>query len=396
MSDQPKQEKRDGITRIELKDGRVRHRFVIDVGRDPMTGKRTQLTRTFDSWKEARAERARMISETATGNFVRPRKLTVDQYLDQWFEGATRNVRPSTKRSYRDALAPVRERLGARKLQDLTKADVEALVTWMETSGRKRGGKAGTGLGPRSIRLTLGRLTAALKMAQAEGLVVRNVAALVDPPRYVPGDRKTWSAEEVQRFLAEAARDRLHAAWRLSLYGLRRGEVLGLRWDDIDLDAGTLSVRRARVLVEGRVLEQEPKTRNGVRTLPLDDELLGALRTLRASQARERLAAGEAYETDGHVVVDELGAPVHPEWYSDEFGRVAKRAGVPRIVLHEGRHTALSLMEKAGVPVSIVSRWAGHYDAAFTLRQYVHADHAEDLAAGRDVFGKLYKIGGGA
>ena len=382
----------DQIRKIELKDGRVRYRFVVDVGRDPETGRRTQLTRTFDTLREARAERSRMISESSQGTFVRPRKLTVEQYLDQYLEGATRNVRPSTRRSYADALAPARTRLGARKLQDLTKADVEALVTWMATSGRKRGGKAGTGLGARSIRLTLGRLTAALEMALAEGLVVRNVGKLVTPPKYQPTDRETWSAVEVQRFLGEAEGDRLHAAWRLSLYGLRRGEVLGLRWDDVDLDAGTLSVRRARVLVEGKVIEQEPKTRNGVRTLPLDDELLGALRALRTSQARERLAAGEAYEPSGHVVVDELGAPVHPEWYSDEFGRVARRAGVKRIVLHEGRHTALSLMEKAGVPISVVSRWAGHYDASFTYRQYVHADHTEDMRQGTAALGKLYNI----
>ncbi|MFC5996256.1 tyrosine-type recombinase/integrase [Pseudonocardia hispaniensis] len=382
----------DPIKRIVLKDGRIRYRFVVDVGRDPQTGKRMQLTRTFDTLREARAERARMISETAQGTFVRPRKVTVAEYVDEWLVGATRNVRPSTARSYRDALAPVRERLGARKLQDLTKSDVEQLVTWMATAGRKRGGKPGTGLGARSIRLTLGRLTAALEMAQAEGLVVRNVARLVTPPRYVPAERETWTAEEVQRFLGEAGKDRLHAAWRLSLYGLRRGEVLGLRWGDVDLDAGTLSVRGARVLVEGRVLEQAPKTRNGVRTLPMDGELLAALKALRAAQARERLAAGEAHESSGWVVVDELGVPVHPEWYSDEFGRVANRAGVKRIVLHEGRHTALSLMEKAGVPISIVSRWAGHYDAAFTYRQYVHADHAEDLAVGAEMLGQLYKI----
>ena len=89
-------------------------------------------------------------------------------------------------------------------------------------------------------------------------------------------------------------------------------------------------------------------------------------------------------------MVDELGEPVHPEWYSDEFGRLAKRAGVKRIVLHEGRHTALSLMEKAGVPISIVSKWAGHYDTAFTYSTYVHATE-EDLQTGTDALGKIYK-----
>jgi len=298
----------DPIKKIELKDGSVRYRFVVDVGRDPQTGKRTQLTRTFDKRREAVAELARMRSETAQGTFVRPRKLTVDQYLDEWFEGATRNVRPATRRSYADALAPVRERLGAMPLQDVTKADLERLVTWMATSGRKRGGKVGTGLGARSIQLTLGRLTAALESALLEGLLVRNVAKLVTAPRYEPADRETWSAAEVHRFLAVAEDHRLHAAWRLSLYGLRRGEVLGLRWDDIDLVAGTLSVRRARVLVEGRVIEQGPKTKNGIRTLPMDPALTAALYALKDLQKEERNAAGKAaYEQSGLVVVSSGG-----------------------------------------------------------------------------------------
>lgn len=119
----------------------------------------------------------------------------------------------------------------------------------MLISGRKRSGKPGTGLGPRSVRLTLGRLKAALEMAVDEGRLVRNVARLVKPPEYVTSERDTWSRAEVRTFLRAAADDRLHAAWRLSLYGLRRGEVLGLRWSDIDLKAGTLTVSQGRVLV---------------------------------------------------------------------------------------------------------------------------------------------------
>lgn len=107
-----------------------------------------------------------------------------------------------------------------------------------------------------------------------------------------------------------------------------------------------------------------PKSRNGLRKHPLDALAAQALRSLQVAQAAEKLQAGPAYADSGYVVVDELGEAVHPEWYSDEFQRLSKRAGVKRIVLHEGRHTALSLMEKAGVPISIVSKWAGHYDSS--------------------------------
>ena len=106
--------------------------------------------------------------------------------------------------------------------------------------------------------LTLGRLTAALEMAVLEGKLVRNVAKLVTPPEHTQRERETWNRAEVKKFLAKASRDRLHAAWRLSLYGLRRGEVLGLRWSDIDLKAKTLTVNLSRVLVEYKVRIEEP------------------------------------------------------------------------------------------------------------------------------------------
>jgi integrase len=158
--------------------------------------------------------------------------------------------------------------------------------------------------------------------------------------------------------------------------------VLGLRWSDIDLRAGMLTVNQARVLVEYRV-RIEPKSRNGKRTLPLDGELVAALIALRKRQLEEGTIAGTAYRSGlaelewyqggEYVITDEAGTPVHPEWYSDEFGRLRRRAGLRRITLHDSRHTTLTLMEHAGVPISIISKWAGHYDSAFTQKTYVHA-----------------------
>jgi integrase len=298
-------------------------------------------------------------------------------------------------------LRPVRERLGTRLLQSITKGDVEDLIDWMLTSGRRRGGKPGTGLSGRTARLTLGRLTAALEMAVLEGKLVRNVAKLVTPPEHPQRERETSSKAEVKKFLAKASRDRLHAAWRLSLYGLRRGEVLGLRWSDIDLKAKTLTVDQSHVLVEYKVRIEEPKSRNGKRTLPLDDALVTALTGLHKLQLGESAAAGTAYQAGldvfdwyrcgEYVIVDELGIPVHPEWYSDEFGRLLKRAGVRRITLHDSRHTTLTLMEHAGVPISIISKWAGHFDSAFTQKTYVHASD-DDLHQGRAALAKIHKI----
>jgi integrase len=125
--------------------------------------------------------------------------------------------------------------------------------------------------------------------------------------------------------------------------------VCGLRWEDIDLAAGTVTIGRARVLVNARVIVKESKSERGYRTLPLDKQLTAALQSLRKQQATERLAAGQAYQATGDVVADELGAAPSPEWFSDEFHRLAATAGVPRIRLHDGRHTVNSLMEMSGV-----------------------------------------------
>jgi integrase len=391
---------KEPIHKVTLNDGSTRYRLVVDAPRDA-TGKRKQVTRTFDTQREARDELSRIRHETNLGSYVRPSKETLNSYLDDYLKGATRGRRASTKRNYQDALRPVRERLGTRTLQSISKADVEELVDWMLTSGRRRGGKPGTGLSGRTVRLTLGRLTAALESAVLEGKIVRNVARLVTPPEHVKRERETWSKAEVKKFLTKASRERLHAAWRLSLYGLRRGEVLGLRWSDIDLRAKTLTVNQSRVLVEYRVLIEEPKSHNGKRTLPLDDELVAALTALRKSQAQESADAGTAYQSGlaaldwyqggEYVITNETGIPVHPEWYSDEFGRLLRRVGLRRITLHDSRHTTLTLMEHAGVPISIISKWAGHYDSAFTQKTYVHASN-EDLQRGRAALAKIHKI----
>lgn len=381
---------KEPIRKITLRDGTVRYRLVVDIGRDE-NGRRQQITRTFDKLKEARAELSRIRNEMNKGTYVKPSAETVNDYLDGYLRGATRDRRATTKENYRHAFRPVRERIGARELQSITKRDIEDLIDWMLTSGRRRGGKPGTALGARSVRLTLGRLTAALEMAVLEGKLVRNVAKLVEPPKYTKAERETWSKTEVHTFLATVTGDRLHAAWRLSLYGLRRGEVVGLRWCDVDLNAKTLTVVQARVIAEGQVVIEEPKSHNGKRTLPLDAALVDALKALKARQAAEKLAAGQAYQASGYVVTDELGAPVHPEWYSDEFARLLKRAELRKIRLHDSRHTTLSLMEKAGVPISIISKWAGHHDAAFTMRTYVHADD-EDLKTGTEALANIYKI----
>lgn len=380
------------IRKIEVKSG-TRYRVVCDVGRKP-DGSRAQRTATFRTRREARAWLAATRQAVGSGTYVAPARTTVAEHLDAWLAGR-RGLRPATVRSYTDALRPVRDMLGAVQLQQLTRADVERVVAAMLDGTARRGGVAGKPLSPRAVNLTVGVLRSALESAVRDGQLTRNPAAYVERVPQPRTERRTWTVDDVRAFLATTATDRHAAAWRLSLLGLRRSEVLGLTWDAVDLDAATLTVRQARTMVAGLgEVVADPKTARSRRTLPLDPGTVAALRAARKRQAEERLAAGPAYDgAGGYVVVDELGRPPLPGSYSDRFHRLARKAGVPVVRLHDARHSCLTLMHLAGVPIAVVSAWAGHHSAAFTLATYVHSQDAA-LAEAGVVLGGLFGAAG--
>jgi integrase len=383
----------DPIKRIELKDSTVRYRFVIDIGRDPDTGKRKQVTHTYDTKKEARSEYARIKHECDRGTYVRPHKLTVGDFLDEWLTSATRDVEKATAANYRDALLPVREKYGSRPLQQLSETDVEKLIDWMLTSARRRGGKPGTGLSVRSASLTLSKLRTALNVAVRRQLVVRNVAAFVAIPRTARkaeqetrARRTPWTAEEVKTFLAGVRDERLFAVMLLSLLGLRPAEVCGLRWDDVDFEAGTIAAgKNTRTLADGAVEEKSAKTAAGDRVLPGPAVVMGALKAFKRTQAAEKLAAGDAYQTSGYVLVDELGAPQRTDWLRRRAYELMDKVGVRgkgEVRLYDCRHSCLTFLGGAGVPDVVLAAWAGHADGgALAKRVYIHPDASHLQAA---------------
>jgi integrase len=371
---------------------RARYRFVVDIGSDPVTGKRKQLTRTYDRKKDAERELARILSEVDRGAFAVPSRLTVGEYLSDWLRSATREKEAATARNYADALRPVRDRLGTVPLQKLTTRQIEDLIDWMATEGRRRGGKPGTPLGPRTIQLTLSRLRSALRDAVRHRLVDFNVAEPVRPPRQTGHRRTPWAAEEVRTFLRALDGKRLAAPLLLSLLGLRPAEVCGMRWSDVDLVGETITVANTRTLVATDagmvVVEKGPKSAAGRRELPLPAQVTTALHRLYKVQAAERLAAGPAYTPTGYVLVDELGQPCRTDWLRRQAYGAMTAAGVRKVRLYDARHAALTYLAVNGVPPVIVSAWAGHSDLSLAARVYVHPT-AKDLEQGRDALSAL-------
>lgn len=381
------QMRRDEPIRPLLDDrGKVRaYRVVVDVGRDG-EGRRKQRTATFPTRKAARAWLAETRADVHRGAYVHRNTETVAALVERWVSGR-RDVREVTRQGYRDVLVPVVRRLGGRRVQDLSVADVDDLVAWM----LRDGGQRGQGLSPRSVAATLGALAQALDLAAREGRVTRNVARLVKRPRQTRTDTARWTAEEAARFRQHVLTDRLAGAWLLSLAGLRRSEVLGLRWDDVDLEAGTVRIERGRVAVTPTAdAVDSPKSEQSRRVVPVGllPGVTAALRSLRVQQAAERLALGSGYPDTGYVVVDQVGRPPRPEWYSDRFRALCRTAGVPVIRLHATRHTVADTLLAAGMPAVDVAAWLGHTTEVLHDR-YGRATAGGVLEVGRTL-GALY------
>lgn len=299
-----------GASWITLPSGAKRVELVLDIGLDPATGRRRQTRRRYITSEEALEAYTTIRTEVRDGRYVGRTGLTVAEVCTDWVAG--RRLRKGTLANYRNSLKPLVAAYGGLPIQALTKRHLNDLITQLESGELLRAdGKPRRPWKPKTVNLMLRVVTMMLDDAGRQGLVPRNVAKLVYRVPQTEPDIDTYTEDEVRVVLDAARTDRLEHAWHLALSGLRRGEVCGLRRDDIDLDAMTLTVRRSRVSVDGAVSEELPKTRSGARTLPLPHPLAAVLRRAKARQATERLEAGTAYEDSGYLTADSLGRPLH-------------------------------------------------------------------------------------
>jgi integrase len=281
----------------------------------------------------------------------------------------------------------VRSELGQLPIQDFNRRHIDDLIVKLRNGEILRtGGRARKKWSARSCNYMLGALSQVLAQLVAEGRLARNVASLVDR---VPGNAQkfeTFTPDQVRIVLRGIATDRNRHAWHLALAGLRRGEIAGQRWADIDLENKTLRIGTTRVDVRGRAVDQdEPKTANAGRVLPIPDALLAELTAAKNRHSAEKLALGEAYTVLGFVVCNEAGEPYHPSTLSTLWQAAIRNLDVPQIRLHDARHTCATLMHLQGVPIALVAAWLGHADVSFTLRTYVHAQ-PEALAVAAQSF----------
>lgn len=335
--------------------------YVLYLGHGPDGRKKQKWVGGFRTKKDAEVALAKCLDQVHTGTYSDAGRITVGEYLEQWLDGIRPSLRPKTAFSYEDTLRGyVIPRVGSMRLVDLTATRLRALYAELLANGSRRGTG---GLSARTVGYTHRIVSHALKDAMRAGLLGRNPAAIVRPPRAPQPSTSTWTAEEVGRFLEFTTDDRLHALWAvLATTGMRRGEALGLKWSDVDLEHSTVTIRRALVVAGYEAYESKPKTASGMRLVHLHGRTADALVKHHASQGR----------VPGTVFTDELGQPMHPDRITKLFKEHVKAADLPTIRLHDLRHTVATLALQAGIHTKVVQELLGHANVAITLDTYSH------------------------
>lgn len=348
-----------------------RYYAVIYEGRDPVTGKERR------SWHAAgtdRAEAERLAARLAATEVSRVdavRSLTFGAYLtSQWLPAKKLHLATSTYRGYeRNVQRHILPTLGKVSIRRLRYQQIEALY------GTLLHPTEGKGLSPKTVYEIHLVIKGALADALRRGLVTRNVAVVALAPKQRSLQRiegVSLTEDELRQLMRTAVGHRLFPLlWLTAMTGMRRNEVLGLKWPDIDFTKKRLHLNRGLVAVGYEIHQTRGKTRNARRTIALDDTTLTILAAWRAFQTAEFAAVGITND-EAWVFTDGDGGPIHPHAVYEAFHRIVYNAGVPAIRFHDLRHTHGSVLIKDGIPVKIVSERLGHANIAFTMQTYQH------------------------
>lgn len=320
----------------------------------------------------------------STPNYHPPSDVTVGKYMIRWLEGISSRVRPSTLRSYRQMAQHVIHALGDRPLVSLTPMDLQSLY-----------GRLGETLSPRTVSYVHAVTRHALQDAEDWNIIPTNPVRKAKPPRGAPKELKIPTPIEAQQWLRAVEGDRLYALWAwLTLTGTRRGEALGLMWQDIDWDKSTVSIRRALTGVGKAKVLGPVKTTQGVRSLAISSHLVNILRTHANQQDMDRLAQDSTWPNTGLVFTTRKGAALDPRYVLRRFKQLLAKAGLPTTYrIHDLRHGMASYWLANGVPVKVVSERLGHANVAFTLQVYGHVLPNQQAVAAQTMDEELLGFG---
>jgi len=348
-----------------------------DVGVDPVTGKRIQKRQSgFATKKEADAALAKLISEVDQKRHPNASKMTVADWLNKWLDmHCSEGLSASTVRGYRMIVElHLIPSLGGVKLAKLTALQIQDYYTGTQASGRKDAKKSREGnLSPRTVAQHHRVLHRALKQAVRLGLIPSNPCDMVDPPRYEKVAPETLSDQDVPKVLETVRGTYLYIPVLIALAtGARRGEILGLRWVDVDFERSTVTIRQNLLRIKRQFIFRQPKTAESIRAVKLPKSVINELRSHQVKQKKWRLAAGQAWSDTNLVCMHEDGSPINPDSLSSYFRAVMKDAGFQGISFHGLRHSHATILLKWDVHPKKVSERLGHSSTKLTMDTYSH------------------------
>ena len=354
------------ILERKRKDGSKSYQVRIPIGKKP-DGKPNYIVQTFDKKGDAVKLKNKILRERDQGTAVVPEKITIDEYLDRWMAATKKgSVKANTFESYAYMLDQyVRPYLGSRRLDRLTALEVQHLMTQL---GEK-------GIGPRTIRYAYGLIKDALGQAVRWGMIARNVAENVDPPRQVRKEMQALDEAQVGEFLKAIAGAKHEILFKFMLYtGVRPSEAFGLKWSDVDLDNGMVKIQRALTRIKTDWMLGPTKTSASRRSIPIALWLVAMLRRHQRLQAEARMKIADVWQDHGFIFCDEIGGPLRGQNIRRRHLRTAlKRAGLPvTLRLYDLRHSCATLMLAQGLNPKIAAERLGHASVRLTLDTYSH------------------------
>ena len=342
-----------------------KYRVCFDYGVD-RSGKRIRKYRTFDTKRDATRAFNEHKVKMDKGTQVLPSEYTFAQWLDYWYKDIILpQIEETTAYGYRGMIENyLKPQLGEIRLQKLTARDIQQYYTWL--MGEKE-------LSPNTVIKHHNLLTNTLNAAERQEYITKNPMRAVSPPKKRQREAKFYTPEQLGTLLDKAVGTRLELPVYICAYlGLRRGELCGLRWSDIDLEHQTITIENTRTQAGKKEIEKGTKTASSTRTLYLPDTLCDMLKAAKENQQACRATYKNAYDDNDYVIVMEDGKPFRPNYLSELFGKFLADNDLPKIVLHELRHSFASLSNQAGIPAYNIGKALGHSTPATTQKIYTH------------------------
>ena len=352
----------------------ISYQITIEGGYDELTGKRIRAYKNVKgSKREAKSVMHKMITEMEEGKLSHRSKKKVNEWMDEWLDNYLPNIEETTRKGYRDKINRyIKPTIGDIYIKALRPEHVQRMVNDMLDDG----------LAPKSIRDAYNNINAAMKKAVKLRLIPYNPCEAVELPKLKKYRAKVYPIEMIHTLLDTAMdTDMYLPVFLLVMVGLRRGELLALKWDDIDFENNVLKVRRNMVNGENGFIIKAPKSEAGIRDIHLGEDVMSVLREARMQYTYDAFSYGVGFQNLGFVIRQQDGSPYKPDSMTQKWQRFIKAYNLPKIRLHDLRHSNATALISAGVNPRVVQQRLGHSDVNITLNTYTHVLPEMDIEA---------------